>query len=321
MLIDALQTSNWDREIFAELRTGGVDCIHVTCAVWEGARETLSQIHQWYRWEREHDDLIVLAASAAEIVSAKEGGKTAVILGFQNASPFEDDLGLVEVFYRLGVRIVQLTYNNYSLLGAGCYEPNDGGLTRYGKEVVREMNRLGMLVDLSHVGEQTSLDAVEHSLQPVAVTHSNPKFLHDIVRNKSDRLMKAVVERGGMMGCSLYPHLIGGRQVTLKQYTEMLARLADMVGVDHIGFGSDAVRKCTPEYLNWLRMGRWTHTVDYGPGSASNPGWPEWQEWFQSPADYPKLWQGILAQGFSEAETAKLMGGNWLRLFGEVFGE
>ncbi|MEZ4511724.1 MAG: membrane dipeptidase [Chloroflexota bacterium] len=321
MIIDALQTSNWDRELFLELRAGGVDCVHVTVAVWESARETLSQIHRWYGWFREHDDLIVQATSAREIVVAREGGKTAVILGFQNSSPFEDDLGLVEVFYRLGVRVVQLTYNNQSLLGAGCYEPHDGGLTRYGKEVVRELNRLGMVVDLSHVGEQTTLDAIEFSRQPVAVTHANPKFLHNIPRNKSDRVLRALAERGGMFGCSLYPHLIGGRQVTLTQYTGMIARLADMIGVNHIGFGSDAVRKCTPDYLNWLRMGRWTQTADFGPGSAANPGWPEWQAWFQTPADYPELRQGLRDQGFSEGETAQIMGGNWLRFFGEVMGD
>lgn len=313
MIIDMLQCSNWDGELFGELREGGVTCVHVTVAMWEGARETLSGLEGWYRRFRAFEGVIRPVVSGGDILAAEAEGRTGVILGFQNSSPIEDDLGLVEVFHRLGVRVMQLTYNNQSLLGAGCYEAADGGLTRFGKEVVREMNRVGMIVDLSHVGERTSLEAIEFSERPVAVTHSNPTFLADIPRNKSDKLMKALVEKGGMMGCSLYPHLIGGREVTLRQYCEAVARLAEMIGVEHIGIGSDMVRKCTPAYLQWMRMGRWTHTVDYGAGSKGNPGWPEWQDWFKSPLDFGRLRDGLREVGFDEGEAEMILGGNWYR--------
>ncbi|MDX1524003.1 MAG: dipeptidase [Anaerolineae bacterium] len=319
IIIDALQCSNWDRELFEELRAGGVSCVHVTCAVWEGARATLENLSQWYRYFRDHSDLLRPVYSGRDIQTAVEQGQTGVILGFQNSSPLEGDLGLVEVFHRLGVRVIQLTYNNQSLLGAGCYEASDAGLTRFGREVIGEMNRLGIIVDLSHVGPQTTLDAIQFSQRPVAVTHANPASFHPIKRNKSDEVLIALAQNGGVLGCSLYPHLIGGREVTRQAFCEMIARTVDLMGIDHVGIGSDSVRKCTQDDLNYLRMGRWTRTVDYGPGRADQAGWPEWQSWFQSPLDFPNLVAGLRAVGFSEAETAKIMGENWLRFFSQGF--
>ena len=319
MIIDALNCSNWDRELFEEIRAADVTCIHVTTAVWENARETLSHLHKWYRWFREHSDLIMPVTSGVDIAQAAEQGKTGVILGFQGSSSIEDDLGLIEVFYRLNVRVMQLTYNNASLLGAGCYEPQDGGLTRFGKEAVREMNRLGMVIDLSHVGERTSLDAISFSERPVAVTHANPRFMTDIPRSKSADLLKALAENDGMLGCSLYPLLIGGREVTCQQWCEMIARTVDIMGVDRVGLGTDLVRKCDSRYLDWLRMGRWTHEVDYGASQRPNREWPEWQDWFQSSLDFGNIRQGLHDVGFTEGEAEKIMGGNWYRFFGEAF--
>lgn len=320
MLIDALNCSNWNEALFEEAQAAGLTGAHVTLAVWESARETLSQIDKWHRFFRTHPDKILHVTQAADLKRAKAEQKVGIIFGFQNSSPIEDDLGLVEIFYRLGVRVMQLTYNNQSLLGAGCYESNDGGLTRFGQEVVREMNRLGMVIDLSHVGEQTTLDAIDYSEMPVAVTHSNPKALVDIKRNKSDLVLTRLAERDGMLGCSLYPHLIGGREVTLQRFCEGVAHAADVMGAERIGFGTDLVRACTPEYLNWLRMGRWTHTVDYGAGSADLPGWPAWQDWFQTAHDFPVVAQGLRDIGFSQTEVDGIMGENWFRFFQRVIG-
>ena len=319
IMIDALQCSNWDRELFEELRAGGVGCVHVTCAVWENARETLSQLTRWYRWLRENDDILLPVTRGEDIAEALSRGRTGVILGFQNSSPIEDDLSLVEVFHRLDVRVMQLTYNNQSLLGSSCYEQVDAGLSRFGREVIKEMNRLGMIVDLSHVGEQTTLDAIEFSQRPVAVTHSDPKFQLDVKRNKSNRVLEALADRNGVLGCSLYPHFLGAEHITLDEFCQMIARTVDLMGIDHVGIGSDAVRKCTPEYLNWLRMGRWASEPDYGPGSADKPGWPEWPAWFKTPADFPKLASALLDVGFSPEERDKIMGGNWFRFFSEGF--
>ena len=319
IIIDALNCSNWDRELFEELRAGGVSCMNVTCAVWETARETLNHLTQWYHFFREHRDLIMQVQSGSDIEKAHAAGKTGVILGFQNASPIENDLSLVELFHRLGVRVIQLTYNNQNHIGSSCYEAHDSGLSRFGREVVYEMNRLGIVIDLSHVGERTSLHAIELSSRPVAITHANPYSFHPSKRNKSDQLLKTVAEHKGMLGCSLYPHFIGGNQTTLDQFCDLIAYAVELMGIDHVGIGSDLVRKQTQQYLNWLRMGRWTYSVDYGPGSADQPGWPRWQEWFQSPVDFPHLAEGLRVKGFSQEEIAKIMGENWLRFFKEGF--
>ena len=154
----------------------------------------------------------------------------------------------------------------------------------------------------------------------MAVTHANPKFLSDIRRNKSDKVLRALAANGGMLGFSLYPHLIGGREVTLDRFCIALAQAADMLGPEKIGIGTDLVTKQTPAYLNWLRMGRWTHTVDYGAGSAANPGWPEWQDWFQGPADFETLRSGLISVGFLTTEVDGILGENWLRFFEEAIG-
>lgn len=319
-VIDAQTYNNWDQEVFEELRAGGVTCVHVTCATWEGTREALNNISRWYRLFREYNNLIVPAYSASDIDIAKTAGKTAIIMGCQNTSPLEGDLGLVEVFYHLGIRIIQLTYNNQSLVGGGCYEANDSGLSRFGHEVVREMNRLGIIIDLSHVGERTSLETIDVSTRPVAITHSNPYWFYAHRRNKSDQVLKALAQKGGVLGLTIYPLIIGGHEVALTEYCDMIARTVDLIGIDYVGFGTDLTRKRTYTELEWTRMGRWTFTMDRAPrGSTNESGWPRWPNWFRSSADFPNLTAGLLDKGFSQAEVAKIMGENWLRLFTEGF--
>jgi microsomal dipeptidase-like Zn-dependent dipeptidase len=319
VVIDALQYSNWDREVLEELRTGGLTCVHVTCAIWEDGRAALDNVAAWYRRLREHEDLLTPVRSGEDIEAAKAAGRVGIVLGFQNASPFEDDLGLVEVFHRLGIRVVQLTYNNQSLVGGGCYEPQDSGLSRFGRQVIREMNRLGMLVDLSHVGERTCLNAIEASRRPVAITHANPATFHPHARNKSDAVLRALAERQGVLGCTPYPHLTGGEDLTLQTWTEMVARAVDLMGVEAVGIGSDSSRNWNDETLRWIRMGRWTHEPDFGAGRPGQTGWSPWPAWFRTPADFPRLTAGLSERGFGRDEVAAIMGGNWLRVFRDSF--
>src|SRR5699024_5477895 len=153
-IVDGLQISNWSRSVLEEMHAGGVIAVNATCAVWETAAETLRAVAQWTELVNQNSDLIFLAESPTDIQRARTQNRIAIFLGFQNTSPFEDDYRLVETFHRLGVRIAQLTYNNQNLIGGGCFEPHDSGLTRYGRIIVSEMNRVGMLIDLSHVGEK-----------------------------------------------------------------------------------------------------------------------------------------------------------------------
>lgn len=320
VVVDALQYSNWNRELFLEWRTGGIDAVHVTVAYWETARDTLSRIGRWHQLFRRHADLIRPARSAVDIVAAKAEGRTAVILGAQNCSPIEDDLSLVSVFRAAGLMIMQLTYNNQSLIGAGCYEADDPGISRFGRKVIAEMNRVGMVIDLSHSAERTSREAIDLSARPVAITHANPKSFHDALRNKSDELLKALAARGGMLGFSLYPlHLKDGGDCTLAAFCQMIVRTAELIGIDHVGIGSDTCRGWGYGELEWMRSGRWTHEPDYGEGSAAKPDWPAQPAWFRSPAQMPEIAAGLRDLGMRSEEVAKVMGGNWLRFFADAF--
>jgi microsomal dipeptidase-like Zn-dependent dipeptidase len=319
-MIDALEYSDWDREIFQEMASGGLTCVHATVAVWEDARTTLDLIGRWNRRFRANADLIRPIRQGADIQRASADRKVGIVLGFQNTSPFEDDLDLVEIFHGLGIRIAQLTYNIQNFVGGSCYESNDSGLSRFGRYVIGEMNRVGMLVDLSHVGERTAFDAVSASTRPVAITHANLASVRAHPRNKSDKLVRALAEAGGVLGCSPYPHITGGSDTKLSDWCEMVARAVELMGVDHVAVGTDTSRKWTDDYLGWIRMGRWSHEIDYGASTTRSTGWEPWPDFYQTPADFPHLAQGLREHGFADDETAKIMGLNWLRLFTDSFG-
>ena len=210
-VIDAAQYAKWDRSIFQEMRDGGVTCVNATIVYWESARETLSEIGKWNRLFEQNSDLIFLARTADDIRNAKSVGKTAITFAFQHCSPIEEDIDLIEIMHTLGVRFMQLSYNNQSLCAAGCYEKEDSGITRFGRQVIKEMNRVGMVVDMSHSGEKSTFHAIELSERPITITHANPKSWQPALRNKSDDLLKALSESGGILGFSMYPfHLKNG---------------------------------------------------------------------------------------------------------------
>ena len=317
--IDALQSSKWERELFEEWHKGGLDLVHVTCALWEDARGAIRELGAWYNLVRENSDLIELLQARDDLRGVIDSGRVGVILGFQSTSPIENELDLVEVFHRLGVRVMQLTYNNQTLVGSSCYETEDAGLSRFGREVIKEMNRVGMLIDLSHVGERTSLDAIEASQRPVAVTHANPVSFVQHPRNKSLHVLKAMAERGGVLGVTIYPPLIGGKATSLVDWTEMVARAVDELGVNAVGIGSDASRNWSDGDLRWVRLGRWTRNEALGASVTKSTSWPEWPDWFRTPEDFPRLAKGLSERGLGEEDVAAVLGGNWLRLFEESF--
>ena len=190
LLVDGLQYVNWNRDLFEKAQRSGLSAIHVTIAYWENIRETLENIGNWNRHFINHADLIMPIHQAADILEAKRLGKVGIIFGFQNCSPIEDDVKMVQILQQLGVRIMQLSYNNQSLLATGCYEEQDAGITRFGREVIKEMNRVGMIIDMSHSAEKSTLEAIEISERPIAITHANPSFFHPALRNKSDTVLR-----------------------------------------------------------------------------------------------------------------------------------
>lgn len=318
IVVDGLQVSKWDRDYIEELKKGGVTAVNVSRVVWENARETLSYIGNWYAFIREHRDDLFLVRKGEDILYAKDNGKIGVILGAQNASPLEDELGLVEIFNNLGLKIMQLTYNNQNLIGSSCYEEHDNGLSRYGELVIKEMNRVGMVIDLSHVGERTSLDAIAVSSRPVAITHANPRWLFPLKkRNKSKEVLRKLRDSRGMLGLTLFPRLMNGTNTTIEEFCNLVTETVDFMGVEHVGIGTDLTLNLTDDDNKWVRMGRWTHDVKYSFGATTtdNMSFPSWPSWFQSPADFPNLAEAMLKKGFSEKDVRAIMGENWLNFF------
>ena len=320
MLIDGLQYCNWSEKIFKEWRSSNLTAVHVTISYHEQFRETVSNFEQWNKWFEQFPTLITPAFYADDIELAKIENKTAVIFGFQNPSPIEDDIGLVEILHRLGGRFMQLSYNNQSLLATGCYEDNDPGITRMGKEVIKEMNRVGMVVDMSHSSERSTFEAIELSSRPIVISHANPSFWHPAKRNKSNNILKKLSENNGMLGFSLYPHHLNNSSLcSIEDFCLMIAKTADFMGIDNIGFGSDLCQDQPDSIVEWMRVGKWTKEIDYGEGSASNPGFPEMPSWFKDNRDWDNIIVGLKKHGFSNQEINKIKGENWLSFFRKSF--
>ena len=320
IVIDCLQYANWSPKVFKQMREGNVDCVHVTIAYHENFRETVLNLEKWNTYFSKYSDLIVQAFNAEDIVKTKREKKTSIIFGFQNPSPIEDDIGLIEIWQKLGIKFMQLTYNNQSLLASGCYETNDAGISRMGKEVIKEMNRVGMVIDMSHSSERSTLEAIEHSSKPISITHANPSFWHPAKRNKSNTILKCLSESGGMLGLSLYPHhLKNGSMCELNDFCDMIARTVDLIGIKNIGIGSDLCQDQPDTIVEWMRNGRWTKDTDFGEGSIENPGFPKQPNWFKDNRDFNNISKGLKKVGLSSENIKDIMGRNWLNFFKKSF--
>jgi len=320
LFIDALQYNNWSEEIFQQIQDGGMSAIHVTICYHENFQEMVQNVNDWNDRFETYADKIFLGRTASDVLRAQRDGRTAIFFGFQNCSPIEDDIALVEACYKLGARFMQLTYNNQSLLATGCYEENDSGVTRMGKQVIKEMNRVGLVVDMSHSADRSTMDAIEISERPIAITHANPSFWHPALRNKSNEILKALGESGGMLGFSVYPHhLKDNSNCTLESFCEMIASTADLIGISHIGIGSDLCQNQPDSVVEWMRNGTWTNERDFGEGSAGFAGFPDQPSWFRDNRDFKNIASGLKDFGFSSDDVAAVMGGNWLNFFESSF--
>ncbi len=317
--IDNLQYCNWSRKIFEINREAGLDAVHATIVYHEDFDELLTETKKWEKLFLDNSDLIFLGKSFKDIEKARSEKKTAIFFGFQNCSPIEDDIGLVTKVHELGCRFMQLTYNNQSLLATGCYEKIDSGVTNFGKEAIKEMNRVGIVVDMSHSAEKSTFDAIEISEKPIAITHANPNFWHAAIRNKSNELLKTLGESGGMLGLSLYPHhLKDNTNCTLESFCEMTARTAEIINIKNIGIGSDLCLKQPDKIVEWMRNGTWSKSKNYGEGSKKKPGFPKQPEWFQDARGFKNLEIGLKKIGFSEDETNGILGNNWFNFYKNI---
>ena len=211
------------------------------------------------------------------------------------------------------------TYNNQSLLATGCYEKVDSGVTNFGKETIKEMNRVGIVVDMSHSAEKSTFDAIEISEKPIAITHANPSFWHKAIRNKSNDLLKTLSKSGGMLGLSLYPHhLKDGTNCTLENFCEMTAKTAEIMGVQNIGIGSDLCINHPDSVVEWMRNGTWSNSKNYGEGSKKKPGFPKQPNWFLDARGFNNIERGLRKIGFNENEVNGILGNNWYKFYKQI---
>lgn len=315
-VVDGLVVANFGRAIFEDMRRGGLSAANCTCSIWEGFRATMDNVARWKRWFREHSDLITQVTTSADIARAKREGKTGIILGWQNLTGIEDQIGYLQLFKELGVGIMQIAYNTQNLVGTGCYESRDGGLSDFGHEVIAEMNRLGILCDLSHVGAKTSEDVIKASKKPVAYTHCLPGALKAHPRNKSDEQLRFIVERGGFVGVTMFPPFLRrGTESTVDDYVEAIEYVIKLCGEDQVGFGTDFTQGYDRKFFEWI-----THDKGYARkltefGDIVNPAG------IREIKDYPNLTAAMQKRGWKESRIRKVMGENWVRLLKDVWGE
>ena len=314
--IDNLQYCNWTRDVFQINREAGLDAVHVTIVYHEDFNELGNQINKWDNLFKDNSDLVFQGKDFKDIEKANNEKKTAIFFGFQNCSPIEDDINLVEKVHELGCRFMQLTYNNQSLLATGCYEKIDSGVTNFGREVIKEMNRVGVVVDMSHSAEKSTFDAIDLSEKLIAITHANPSFWHPAKRNKSSELLKVLSESGGILGLSLYPHhLKNNTNCTIESFCEMVARTTEIMNIKNIGIGSDLCLNQPDKVVEWMRNGTWSKKKNYGEGTKNKPGFPKQPEWFEDARGFINIEKGLRKIGFKETEIDGILGNNWYNFY------
>ena len=320
ILIDGLEYVNWNRDLFIKAHAGGLTAIHATLVYWEDTKESFEKIDYWDNLIQSNSDIIMHVKKSSDILDAKKTNKIGIIYGFQNSAPIANDIFLVEKFFSRGLRFMQLTYNNQTPLAGGCYEKNDSGVSRFGEMVIEEMNRLGMIVDLSHSGRQTCLDAIKFSKKPVAISHANPNFFHQSIRNIDDDVLKQLANKNGFIGLSLYPyHLKNHGDCKLEDFCEMIKQLVNMIGEDNIGIGSDLCVNWPNDVVMWMRNGKWTKKIDYGESKDKNANWPKPVSWYSKPEDLSSFLIGMISNGINEKIAYKIAGKNWLNFMKNHF--
>ena len=316
IVIDGLNVSNWDSpEVYSSLLSGGITAINATIAIWEGFEETMRNLEEWYVRFQDNNNLLH-ATSVADIIKAKSDNKTAIIFGWQNASPIENRLDRLQLFHALGVRIIQITYNERNLIGNGCYERRDDGLSLFGVDAIKEMNSLGILIDLSHVGDQTTIEAAELSEFPVAITHANARSYVNHPRNKTDDALKLVSEKGGVVGANAFPPFLKkGLESNLTDYVDCIEDLIERVGVDHTAIGTDFTQDQPASFYEWIFMQQGTKSVGKNPMPDTYHALPG----LESPNKMRDISYELERRGYSHKDIVKILGGNWLNLFKKVW--
>jgi len=269
---------------------------------------------------RAHPERLSHVTDTAGIRRAAREGTLGLLYYTQNAAPIQDDLTRLELLCRMGVRIVQVTYNTRNLLGDGHLERTDAGLSRFGVQAVERMNELGILVDVSHSGETTALEAIRFSSRPVAITHAGCSGVFDHPRNKSDRVLRAMADGGGVVGIfQLNPYLGPRDRNDLDDYLDHIDHAVNVCGIDHVGIGSDREHQRipdTPEEVERLRQ----EIARLGPEAEARFRWPFFLSELNHPRRMETVAEGLARRGRPGREIDKILGENFFRLFEETIG-
>ncbi len=320
LVIDALSADDeWDKEedVLAAFRRSGLTAIQTSLNN-RTLQAALRDLSDWQTRLDRRSDRLLKVLRGADIPEAKRTGRVGVILGFQNATMIETDLKNLDRLHQLGTRCIQLTYNSRNLLGDGCTERTNAGLSDFGVSVVRRMNELRIVVDLSHCGEQTSRDGIAFSARPAAFTHTMCKAVYDHVRAKSDELLKALADKGGVIGIATLGYFIGpDAETTLDDYLRHVDHAVKVAGIDHVGLASDYA----------IRGIEATHTREswYVPRLSSFPPpyrvrWPPWIKELDPPERFRTIARGLTRKGYRTGDIENVLGANWARYFNDVLG-
>ena len=302
------------------LAAGETACSVTVFAMGAPALQCLSGYKHWKQVFAQNSDKILKVLTSRDIERAHREKKLGIIMSSQHPEIIADDPNLLTVYHELGLRIMQLAYYTQTSLGEGYYERTDGGLTRLGLAVIEEMNRLGMLVDVSHCGDQVVFDAIEFSKTPVAITHANPRALVDHKRNKTDEQIKALASRGGVIGVNGYSPIMdrGGDRPGFSDLLDFIDYIVNLVGPDHVGLGLDVTPFWTePRYEEWAQA---------FPELRGRFGWRERsiftnEDGQDEVSRVKKITRGLVARGYSDEDIKKILGLNFLRLFKVVWGD
>mgnify|MGYP001496725811 FL=1 len=317
LIIDGLNVSNWESEnVYRDLNKGNVNAINATTATWENYSQTLDNIAVWYSKFNNRTD-ISLIRKVDDIFKASDNGQVGIIIGFQNASPIENNLDYLYTFNELNVKIIQFTYHERNLLGNGCYERVDEGITNFGIDAIKIMNEVGILIDLSHVGIVTTMETIDYSEKPIAITHANPKSYHNVPRNKTDEALKLMASKGGIVGVTaIAPFLKKGNASTVEDYVDAISYTVDLVGLDHVGVGTDFTQDQPEEFWRYIGSQQGTKFPSTFTDVTTPSNYPIN---FETPDKFPVLIDTMERKGFSSEEIAKILGLNWIRVFKDVW--
>jgi len=322
---DGLTRDALDAKAVANLRDSGVTAMNFTVGAvgsyTDDYAETVRNIAYWDNEFATHPDAILKVTHGAQLDEAKRNGRLGIIYGFQDTTMYGENLDRFDEFHHFGVRIVQLTYNRRNLMGDGCLESGNAGLSKLGQDMVAKMNERGVLVDLSHCGQRTTREGIEASKKPVAVTHSGCAAVADMPRNKRDEELRLLAERGGVVGIYIMPYLRTQGQVMAEDVLRHIEHAVQVCGEDHVGIGTDgsiSAVEVTPEFKKRFA----DEIAERQKRGISAPGERADSYTFAPDLNTPRRFERIAEllslRGHADARIEKILGANFARLFREV---